>query len=533
MSTSIRPPVATIDGQAYDVAVIGAGVNGASAAQHLAAAGYTVLLVEQKDFASGASGRSSRLLHCGLRYLAPGKSIWDFALHPNRLAVALRMARQAMRSRAEFVTSTPERVRQLRFCFPIWKGGAYAGWQVDLAFKILAGLGPSEVPLDYKRLSPDEAARTPLVKWLRDADKLQGVAAFREYQFDGPERVCVETALDAERLGATVRNYTALAGMEKAADGSWKLTVRDTLAPAETARVHAKVVLNTAGIWIDRVAGSSKGSAPRRRILGTKGTHIVVRLPDECRDYGIATINRVGEPLYCVPLRDLHYFGPTETVYEGDPDDIHPTEDEIEWLLGEANHLLPTLQLKRKDVLFAWSGVRPLTYDEALPKGKRSREIYDYGADGMPNVYAMTAGPVMTHRSAGEELTALVAGKLKPSRPAQPLSYAARLFPRDTNAPPFLEDRPDIRLSDIAYAAEHEKAASLTDLMVRRTMASWSATMGYDAAERIARAAAPALGWDEARIAAEAAAYRNYLEHFHKVRASEPVAERLAAGVSG
>jgi glycerol-3-phosphate dehydrogenase len=514
----MRDSISTLDGKAYDVIVVGGGVNGVSAVQSLAAAGYDALLIEKKDFATGASGRSSRLLHCGLRYLAPGKSIWDFVMHPGRLAVALRMARQAMQSRAQFVNETPERVRQLRFCFPIWKDGAYSGWQVDLAFKILAGVGPSDVPLDYNRLSPSETARTPLVKWLRDADRLEGVAAFREYQFDGPERICVETALDAERLGATVRNYTALTGMEKAADGSWKVTIQDALAPAETATVRARIVLNTAGIWIDRVSGSAAGDKPRRRILGTKGTHIVVRLPDECRDYGVATINRVDEPFYCIPLRDLHYFGPTETIYEGDPDDVHPTEPEIEWLIAEANHLLPALRLKREDVLFSWSGVRPLTYDEALPKGKRSREIYDYAQDGMPNVYAMTAGPVMTHRSAGKELTDLVAGKLKPSRPAQPLSYAARPFPRDTNAPAFVESRPDVRLSDIAYAAEHEKAVSLADLMTRRTMVSWSADMGYAAAEVAARAAAPALGWDEDRIAAEVSAYRAHLEHCHKVK---------------
>jgi glycerol-3-phosphate dehydrogenase len=432
----MRDPISALDRKSFDVVIVGGGVNGASAAQNLAAAGYETLLVEKGDFATGASGRSSRLLHCGLRYLAPGKSIWDFATHPGRLAVALRMARQAMQSRAQFVTETPERVRQLCFCFPIWKGGPYSGWQVDLAFKILGAVGSSKVPLDYKRLSPEEMARTPLVKWLRDADRIEGVAAFREYQFDGPERICVETALDAERLGATVRNYTALTGLEKAVDGSWTLTIQDTLNPAGTATVNARIVLNTAGIWIDRVAARAADSRPSRRILGTKGTHIVVKLPAECSDYGVATINRVEEPFYCIPLRDLHYFGPTETVYEGDPDDVHPTEPEIEWLIAEANHLMPALNLKRKDVLFSWSGVRPLTYDEALPKGKRSREIHDCANDGLPNVYAMTAGPIMTHRSAGTELLDLVAAKIKPSRPAQPLSYAARLFPRDTNAPP-------------------------------------------------------------------------------------------------
>src|SRR6516225_11929866 len=103
----------------YDVAIIGGGINGASAAQHLAAAGYNVLLIEKGDFGSGATSRSSRLLHCGLRYLAPGRSILDFVVHPSRLATALRMARQAMQARTDLVKTSPARTRPMQFCFPI------------------------------------------------------------------------------------------------------------------------------------------------------------------------------------------------------------------------------------------------------------------------------------------------------------------------------------------------------------------------------------------------------------------------------
>ena len=89
-----RPTLGDLDGRSFDVAVIGAGANGASAAQHLAAAGYDVLLVDKGDYGSGSSSRSSRLLHCGLRYLAPGGSMWDFVRHPNALRIALTMARK-------------------------------------------------------------------------------------------------------------------------------------------------------------------------------------------------------------------------------------------------------------------------------------------------------------------------------------------------------------------------------------------------------------------------------------------------------
>src|SRR5262245_21101172 len=121
--TRMRQSLSALESMNFDVAVIGAGVNGASAAQHLAAAGYRVLLVDKSDFASGSSGRSSRLLHCGLRYLAPGDSMLDFVFHPNRLAVALRMAKQAMDCRAQIVRTAGERTHAMNFCFPIYRNG--------------------------------------------------------------------------------------------------------------------------------------------------------------------------------------------------------------------------------------------------------------------------------------------------------------------------------------------------------------------------------------------------------------------------
>ena len=512
----MRPPLSTIDARRFDVAVIGAGVNGASAAQHLAGAGYSVLLVDKGDFCSGSSSRSSRLLHCGLRYLAPGGSLWDFAFHPSRLKVALGMARQAMLSRREFVQTTPERVKPLNFHFPLWRDGAYKPWQVDLALRILASLAPGDVPLDVRRINPEQARNTPLVRELRDLDKLAGVAAFREYQFEWPERICMDAVLDAERLGAVVRNYTPLKRLAREGD-DWRITLGDATDSAAEANVRARVVLNMAGIWIDRV-NRTAGEGAKRKITGTKGAHIMVQLPPDCADNGVATINRLHEPFYCIPWRGMHYFGPTETVYEGDLDDIHATEEEIAGLIDETNHLMPGLNLRRRDVIFTWAGVRPLTYDPALPKGARSREIHDLSAEGLPNVLAMTAGPVMTHRSAGTEMVKAVKAKLQPSGAEQPVSYAARTFPENQNSPPLLDHDTAVKLSDLRYAAEHEHATNLTDLLFRRVGVGWSRTMGAEAALEAAEAAAESLGWDRPKVQAEVAAYRQHLEDQHTVR---------------
>ena len=296
----MRAPLADLDGRRFDVAVIGGGVNGSAAAQHLAAAGYSVLLVDKGDFASGSSSRSTRLLHCGLRYLAPGASMWEFVRHPGRLLTALRMARQGMTSRTRFVEATPERIEAFTAHFPIYDDLPYRPWQLDLAFAVLRGLDPGGTPLDYGRLALDRARKTPLVSWLRDFDRLRSIVRFREYRFEWPERIVIDTVLDARRLGAVARNYTAVAAMGRDGDG-WAITLEDTQGESGQAAVRAPVVLNMAGIWIDRINRMADAKAGRK-ITGTKGIHIMVRLPPECRSHGIIGLNRLNEPFYCAPL---------------------------------------------------------------------------------------------------------------------------------------------------------------------------------------------------------------------------------------
>jgi glycerol-3-phosphate dehydrogenase len=512
----MRSVIGTLEGRAFDVCVIGGGINGASTAQHLAAAGYSVLLVEKGDFGSGTSSRSSRLLHCGLRYFAPGASALEFVRHPSRLRTALRMARLAMEARREFVLTTPERTRPLNFHFPIWRESIYRPWQARVALGLLASMAPVDVPLDQRMLSPGKARSIPLVCGLRDWERLSAIAAFTEYQFEWPERLCVDAALDAERLGAVVRNYTAATRLARKGDG-WEIGLADTAGGGGGATATARLVFNMAGIWIDKVNATS-GAARPRKILGTKGIHFMVQLPPECADNGIVTFNRRNEPLYCIPWRGMHYFGPTETVYEGDPDEIAAGEDEIDDLRAEANHLLPGLRIRRSDILFTWAGVRPLTYDPALPNGKRSRDVHDLAEDGMPGVYAMTAGPVMTHRSAGAEMVAVAERHVRPSRARQAPSYAARIFPQEQNSPPVVTDWVAAKLSDLVHAARHEHATGLVDLMFRRVGAGWTRTMGHAAAERAAAAVAPVYGWDAERTRQEVASYRRHLERLHGVR---------------
>jgi glycerol-3-phosphate dehydrogenase len=488
----MRPLLASLDGQAFDVGVIGGGINGTAAAQRLAAAGYRVVLFDKGDFGSGASGRSSRMLHCGLRYLAPGTSLADLLRQPKRALAGIARAREALAARADFVATTPHRTRAFTCFMPIYRDGAYPGWQVDLAFLALGLMNPgSRVGLDYRRIGAAEAGRNPLLRFLRNAEQLASVARFREYLFDWPERICVDAALAAERMGAVIRNYASVTDLTRRNDSTWGLTVRDELQPQQTARVGARIVLNLSGVWIDAVNRAANSiPAPPQKVMAMKGTHILVRLPPGCADAGLIMTDRMGAPFFCVPAPGgLHAIGLTDRRHDTEPDDVRPAEPEILAMLEEARHQLPGLGLRRTDIIAAWSGLCPYTFSPAAPIGKRTRDTHDLAADGLPGVLAVTGGSLRTHRMVAAELEAEIRRRFPPSRPPRRDGY------RETS-------------DTLRDAITIEHSVTLVDLLFRRLDRGWSALEQPDQADATAATAAEILDWDATRRANEAENYR-------------------------
>jgi len=489
-----------LDGQRFDAVIIGGGINGASAVQQLSAAGYRCLLAEKDDFASGASGRSPRMLHCGLRYFETPRPVRDFALAPWRFLQALDMARQSMAARAELARDSATRLKPFTMCFPVYRGGPVAGWQVRAGLRLLRALGPRDVPLDDRQLSGAGLAELPFLGDLRAPDRIASVACYREYMFDWPERFCLDAVLDAERNGAVVRNDCRADLGERTAAGDWRVALAATDGPAT---VEAPLVLVMAGTWIDGVVGTTTPL-----IRGTKGAHILVRMPGAYRGYGISSLHRGGHPFYLLPSHeDVFCFGPTETPFEGDATDVQATDEEIDFLIGEANHMLPGRRLTRRDVELTWAGVRPLTWDPGLPMGNRLRKLHDLGERGMPGVLAMTAGPVMTHRSAGRMVLDAVARRLPPSARRGVPRHRPFEFARGDNARSLSEVRPEVTAADVENAARREHARSLADILIRRVGLGGRSHLARADVEAAARIAAPVLGWAEDRIAQEVAAF--------------------------
>jgi glycerol-3-phosphate dehydrogenase len=503
---AVRGGNPNLDGAYFEVAIVGGGINGASAAQHLAAAGFKVLVVEQSDFANGATARSSRLLHCGLRHLASGSN--SFAgRRASRLLQALVAARHDMLARDELVAAIPARLRRIDFCLPIYTDDAYSPWQMDAAFAVLRALSPRGVALDYRRYAPGRMHQVPIAAWLREPQNLRTVAVFSEYLFDWPERITLDALFDARRMGAELCNYTRVEQLRRAdSGGHWQLRLQT---PEGEAEVSARIVLNLAGAWVDDLVARAGAQIPPR-CNGIKGVHVALRLPAEFSGWGLFAYNSLGEPLYCLPMHDFHYAGLTRRPYRDTPGEVAANDDEIDWMIAELNRCLPRLELTRADILYSWAGINPLTYDPAQPLGSREIRLHDLAGDGLPGMLALTGGPIMTHRRIARQLVTAVAKRLSPSGEKRTAALSAivtgnKLATHEANAR-------HIDLDEARRCAREEMPRDLADLLLRRLGIGWNADQGLASAGPVAEAVAAEFGWSPEDIDSEIDAYARYLQ---------------------
>lgn len=463
----------------YDVVVIGAGAVGCASARELAARGYRTLLVDRGDIGAGTSSRSSRMLYSGVGYLAPPFPLWQMPFRFREIWQRFLYARNIMHCRAELVADMPQRLTRHRFFYPFRKSDQYPSWLVDFGFRLMETVASRKVPLAYRRTTPAEAAHeSQMVAAL--GGPLSSVAMFEEYMYDWPERISVDTALDAERRGASIRTYVQVSRIERCGE-SWQVTL-DERAPESTGQacIQARAVVNAAGPWVDRVPDSGKGG--KKRVIGKKGVNVMVRLPDAWRGQGLEAFSSKGEPFYVFPWGDHHFIGPTEAIVSEDPDDVRVIDAEIDYILGEANFLFPDLSLTRDDVLHCWCGVRPMSTMDGETVSLPVRAIED---PQMPGLVTVTGSYIMMHRHAGRLAAQAVENHLgKRGAPAKGMLVGAS------------EARSD---ADITQIAKSEHVVRLGDLIRRRLPDGLNPSLGRDKAEHLSRIAAAALGWSEER----------------------------------
>lgn len=488
--------VPDLQGRRYDVIVIGGGINGSSAVQNLAAEGYDCLVVDKEDFGSGASGRSSRMLHVGLRFFEARNPVGHFLLHPGFFWNALRGARQAMRGVSEHMATAGNRIFRYKMCFPVYRDGDFKSWHLAAGLRLLSVLGDGRISLDHEIIKRNHSGKIPFFEDFRDPDELQSIACYNEFKFDWPERFCADMLLDAQRNGATVVNYCTANITTRKSGGDWVVSLRDAgnehLSAVE---VTAPIVLNMAGTWTDDVLPSAPDKKPL--VYMTKGSHIVVEMPETYNGFGVAHVNRYGEPFYVLPLhKNLFSVGVTETPFDGDAANVSCTDDEVDFLIEECNSLLPGRRLSRKDVVSTWAGIRPLTPSEDGLE-TRVRMLHDLTSKGYPGIFALSGGPIMSHRSTGRLILEAVSTKLKPSGEKGQINYNPFEFSHSDNSPAFLADEPEVRVADLENSVREEFAKTLTDVLLRRTSLVWRRKLTLPEARKAAEIVGPLLHWSD------------------------------------
>jgi glycerol-3-phosphate dehydrogenase len=355
------------------------------------------------------------------------------------------------------------------------------------------------------------------------------------------------------------------AGVERllSADGRVQgVELRDELSPAagEAIRVLAPVVINVAGPWVDQVLAKDGDSEPAPLIGGTKGSHLITgAFPGGPSEAMYVAARSDGRPFFIIPWNDQYLIGTTDLRYTGNLDRVVITAAEIDYLLAETNRVIPGAGLDRAAIHYTYAGVRPLPH---VPKGAagaitRRHLLHDHAEAGTQGLMSVVGGKLTTYRELADLAVDWVQRQLgeavTPSRTGrEPLPGALALDPdpgarrRRLLATTGLTARSAEHLADVyggragevvalatsddllqpfddwsgaigaevLFAFANEAAATLTDVLMRRTMVGLGPDLGLGASHRAAAIAAAHLGWDAARVDQELAAYRAFVQRF-------------------
>ena len=548
----MKGTLADIQGKRFDCVVIGGGMAGAGIARDAALRGYRTLLLERKDFGFGATSRSSKLIHGGLRYL----ELFDVGL-----------VRESLRERERLARLAPHLVRPLPFLVPVYRGARRGMFMIRVGMKLYDLLTPGKHTERYRTISRDETIR--LERHLNPADLLGS-----GYYFDDllllPERLCLENVLSAQRWGASVYNHaevTSIRGTGHRAQGTgnggqgtggggrgagWEIEVRDTIG-GETAQVATPVVVNAAGPWADRIRQLAGVDGGRLCVRKTKGIHLLLPRITERAVYIAAKQDE--RMFFVIPWRQFTLVGTTDTDFEGDLDRLAATREEVQYLMGETRRVFPSANMRDEDVVYTYAGVRPLSFKagrsasavsrahKVIPEGPGGsflsitgakltcfRSLAEKAADEVGRLLQRPA-PCRTHRLAldGSDGEDTFEGRLWADVPdlarrsglgseqvQNLLSTYGRKYPTVlalAGRSPELRERlcagtPDIR-AQLVYAVDQERAETLTDFLLRRTGIGTGPCRGMDCCERIAGWMGELKGWPPARVDQEIREYRD------------------------
>jgi len=526
----------------FDVAIIGGGATGAAIALDCSLRGLKTALVEKGDFSAATSAASSKLMHGGLRYLANGE---------------IGLVREGLRERGIWQRIAKHLVRPLPFILPTYQPF------MQSRNAMLFGLTAYDWLAVGRNFGADAMQRMPghrvvnvaqtmgLMPGL-DKDGINGPITggmiYHDAQMLSPERLCLALVRSAVNAGAVAVNYAAALDFTITDNKIDAMQVKD-MASGRKIHLTASVFVNAAGPWADMLMQRATQTPPPRRLVRSKGIHFVTR--DITRGTALA-MPLDGEHLFVLPWQRMSLFATTDTAYHGDPDKVSVSDDDIAALLGKAQKALPRLGLTRKDIVYAYAGLRPLVADPADEKGgdddnatyglSRGAEILDHSAHGGPDgLISALGGKWTTSRRLAEQVTDRVLRHLR--RPTQTCRTGATLLaccPR-RNLSDFMDEMraayphighgdidllsrlygtllPDMMAVDTggleamrdpllaartAFAVQNEMAVQLDDIVRRRLHEGQIGALSNQKINVMADYMADRLGWSDAQKATQ------------------------------
>jgi glycerol-3-phosphate dehydrogenase len=561
-----RPAVSAItDRPTADVLIIGGGINGIATFRDLALQGVDVMLVERGDFVSGASSASSHMVHGGVRYLENGE---------------FRLVKEAVTERNQLLKTAPHYVRPLKTTIPIFK--TFSGI-LSAPYRLLISHGrgkPNERGallikvglIIYDTFSRD-GGTVPRHKFVGRKKSLKDfpamnpdvryTATYYDASMHDPERLALDVLHDGLLAGgekARAANYVSAVGMT---DG--KVTLRDETTGTEFS-VTPKVVVNATGQWTD-LTNRDLGM-PTTYMGGTKGSHIVL----DNESLLAATLGREiffehsdGRIVLIYPLKGRVLVGTTDI--DADPEKpVVCTDEEIDYFFDLVKHVFPGIEVDRDEIVYTFSGIRPLPRHDDTQPGFVSRDyrIVPSTNEGVP-LLSLVGGKWTTFRALAEHLSTETLGQLGvphtvstsglpigggkgyPRSEAERNAWVAghssghdravveRMLSRygtradevlaviPANASP-LAHAPAYYPEELAHLAATEQVVHLIDLLLRRTAIAFVGGMTPETLRETAAAIAEPLGWDAARIDDEVAHATANLRDAHRVELKDQVA---------
>ncbi len=365
----------------FDVVIIGGGINGTAIARDAAGRGLSVLLCEKNDIASATSSASTKLIHGGLRYLEH----YEF-----------RLVREALAEREVLLRTAPHIVSPLRFVLPHDKSQRPA-WMIRMGLFLYDRLGGK---ISLPKSHQVRFSGHPLGKALKK-DFTKGFAYSDCWVDDA--RFAVLNAVDAAAQGGLVLTRTKVTGLTALpGDGLWQVDIKEQ-GTGQVGQAFARVIVNAAGPWVDPIESMIAPGFGDYTLRLVKGSHIVVpRLYDGAHAYILQnTDHRI---VFAIPYeKDYTLIGTTEVEYDGDPAQAQIAPEETQYLCDAVNRFFKE-QIKPKDVVWSFSGVRPLVYAGNEEADEVSRDyILDFERhEGLP-VLSVYSGKITTSRHLAEE----------------------------------------------------------------------------------------------------------------------------------